>query len=71
VPFPGTGTTVSVTLTRVPFGDDNRPYWQRLYGLGIRWNKRAVDNYVTFVGLVVAAIVVVFAVLYVAIWLTS
>ncbi len=31
----------------------------------------AVDNYATFVGIVVGAIVVLFAVVYVAIWLTS
>jgi len=55
----------------VPFGNDDRPYWQRLYGLGTRWNKRAFDNYATFLGVLIGAIVIVFAVLYLAIWLTS
>ena len=55
----------------MPFEDDNRPYWQRHYGVGTAWNKRALYKFAMFVGLVVGAIVIVFAVLYVAIWLTS
>jgi len=54
----------------VPFGDDKRPTWQRLYGLGTPWNKKAFDNYATLLMVLVVGIVVVFAVLYVAVLVT-
>ena len=52
------------------FGDDKRPYWQRLYGLGIPWNKKAFDNYATFFIALVVGIVLVFAMLYGLVLLT-
>jgi hypothetical protein len=69
-PLPKVGTKSS-RATNTGFGEDDRPYWQRLYGIGRPWNKRAFDNYATFALVVVGAIVFLFAVLYAAIWLTS
>jgi len=64
----------AVALTRyrggVPFDDDRRPYWQRLYGLGTPWNKKAFDNYATLLLVLIGGIVVVGAVLYVAVLVT-
>ena len=69
-PLPKVGTK-SDGGDNTGFGDDGRPYWQRLYGIGRPWNQRAFDNYATFVVAVVGGIIVLFALLYVAIWLTT
>ena len=52
----------------VPFGDDQRPTWQRLYGLGLKWNERAVDNFGRFAVAAVLIVLGLFVLLCAAAW---
>jgi hypothetical protein len=53
------------------FGEDGRPKWQRLYGIGTSWNKGAFDNFSTFAVVAVLVVVGLFLVLCVLAWLTT
>ena len=53
------------------FGEDGRPTWQRLYGLGTSWNKRAFETFSNFAIFAVALVAALFLLLCLAAWLMN